>query len=254
MRLAIPSAPRPVRLQQVPGALLRVGVVGGVALLVTVLAWWASVRLEAPLAGQRAFLERAVAVKGQVSEVKLPPLDRRLQDTARLRAIYVFEGKDYSASQIELEATVAEGLGPGASLELLIDPARPFEAQEARFARDRAGLVWLGSLVVGLGLLVTLALVAFELRRAVRRELDPLRVGALVWLTPDVELPQTRAELRFPAHYFRDDQKLSVTARGRPGRRPVRNGEKVLAAVVPSQPTWVRVVDEDLARTLGWYQ
>ena len=51
-----------------------------------------------------------------------------------------------------------------------------------------------------------------------------------------------------------DDQKLEVTARGRPGRRPVRNGEKVLAAVVPSEPTWVRVVDEDLARTLGWYR
>jgi hypothetical protein len=34
----------------------------------------------------------------------------------------------------------------------------------------------------------------------------------------------------------------------------VRNGEKVLAAVVPTEPTWARVVDEELAKTLGWYR
>ena len=61
-------------------------------------------------------------------------------------------------------------------------------------------------------------------------------------------------ELRFAGHYFRDDQRFEVTARGRPGRRPVRNGEKVLAAVLPSQPTWARVVDEELATALGWYR
>jgi hypothetical protein len=32
----------------------------------------------------------------------------------------------------------------------------------------------------------------------------------------------------------------------------VRNGSKVLAAVVPREPDWARVIDEDLARTLGW--
>jgi hypothetical protein len=32
----------------------------------------------------------------------------------------------------------------------------------------------------------------------------------------------------------------------------VRNGEKVLAAVVPRRPTWVRIIDADLAKTLGW--
>ena len=29
--------------------------------------------------------------------------------------------------------------------------------------------------------------------------------------------------------------------------------EKLLAAVVPSRPTWVRVIDEDLAHQLGWF-
>jgi len=96
-------------------------------------------------------------------------------------------------------------------------------------------------------------LLLLEGRRALLRELNPLRHGMLVWLTPNAPLPETKQETVFAAHYYRQDVKYEVQARARPGRAPVRNGEKVLAAVVPSRPTWVRVIDEDLAKTLGWY-
>lgn len=254
MQLAIPSAPRPVKLSQVPGALVRVGVVGGGAVILTVIALVVANRLQAPLAAQRAFLDAAVEVQGRVAEVALPPLSERLQTPAKLRVVYQYLGRDYATSAVLTDGVEAEKLFAGAPVGLLIDPAKPMQAQEREYAHARAGLVWLGSAIVGLGLLVAAGLMTFELRRAVRREIAPLRVGALVWLTPDAQLPDTKDELRFPAHYFRNDQKLEVTARGRPGRRPVRNGEKVLAAVVPTEPTWVRVVDEDLARTLGWYR
>ncbi len=254
MRLAIPSAPRPVRLSQIPGALVRVGVVGGAALVVTALVWFGTSQLQAPLAAQRAFLARAVEVQGQVSEVKLPDLEQRLNSPARLRVIYLLDGREFSASNVTADGVEAEKYAQGAKVTLLVDPGKPTTAQEASYARAQAGWVWLGSAVLGLGVLLALGAVAFELRRAIRREISPLRVGALVWLTPEVALGDSKDELRFPAHYFRDDVKLAVTARVRPGRRPVRNGEKVLAAVVPSEPSWARVVDEDLARVLGWYQ
>jgi hypothetical protein len=89
-------------------------------------------------------------------------------------------------------------------------------------------------------------------RRLWRAEVEPLRLGALVWLTPQGPLPETRGEVVFPAHYFRQDVKHGVRARVRPGRAPVRNGDKVLAAVVPRQPGWARVIDQDLAKELGW--
>lgn len=254
MQLAIPSAPRPVKLSQVPGALRRVGLVGGGAAVLTLVTWLVAARVQAPLAAQRDFLARAVEVTGQVTEVQLPPMERRLETPAKLRAIFKLDGRDFAASGVPMGGTEAEGLFPGAKLSLLVDPATPSKAQEAQWARERAGWVWLGSLILGVGLLLVAGVVGFELRRAIRREVAPLRVGALVWLTPDEELPDTRDELRFSAHYFRDDQKQQVTASVRPGRRPVRNGAKVLAAVLPSEAGWARVVDEELAQTLGWYR
>ncbi len=254
MQLAIPSAPRPVRLSQIPGALTRVGLVGGGAAVLTLVVWLGAARAQQSLAAQRAFLERAVEVKARVTEVVLPPLESRLEQPAKLRVIYQLDGRDYAASGVPMGGVDAESLFTGATLPVLVDPGAPSKAQETRWARGQAGWVWLGSLILGLGLLGAAGLVAFELRRAIRREVTPLRTGALVWLTPDEVLPETRDELRFAAHYFRDDQKLAVTARVRPGRRPVRNGEKVLAAVVPTEPTWARVVDEELAKTLGWYR
>lgn len=250
MQLAIPAAPRPVRLGQVPGALRRVGLVTAGALLVTLLLWWGGGRAQRALSAERAFLEVAEEVRGQVTEVALPDGD----GAARLRVIYRVGAADYSASGVLFERDAARGLGLGAPVLLLVDPGAPTKPKAADWVRGQGGWWWLSAVGLGVGLLGGLALVAFELRRAVRRELTPLRLGALVWLTPEGPLPDTKAELRFPAHYFRDDVKHAVTASGRPGRRPVRNGEKVLAAVVPSEPTWVRVIDEDLARTLGWYR
>ena len=254
MQLAIPSAPREVKLSQIPGALRRVAIVGAAAVVLTAVGWFAAARTQASLSAERDFLERAQEVKGQVTEVVLPPMESRLETPARLRVIYKLGGREYAASGVEANSLDAEQLFTGASVVLLVDPAQPSKAQDARWLRSRVGLVWLGSLIVGLGVLLGAGLVTWEFRRALRRELAPLRYGALVWLTADEPLPDTKEELRFAAHYFRDDVKQSVTARGRPGRRPVRNAEKVLAAVVPSEPTWVRVVDEDLARVLGWYR
>lgn len=254
MQLAIPSAPRTVKLSQVPGALRRVAVVGVSAVVLTALVWLIAARAQSALTTEREFLERAEEVKGQVTEVVLPPMDQRLSTPAKLRVIYKLGGKDFAASGVQIDAVDAEQLFTGAKVSLLVDPTAPSKAQEARWLRSRVGWWWLGSLIIGVGVLLGGGLVAWELRRAIRREVAPLRLGALVWLTPDEPLPDTRDELRFAAHYFRDDVKQSVTARGRPGRRPVRNGEKVLAAVVPSEPTWVRVVDEELATVLGWYR
>ena len=254
MQLAIPSAPRPVKLSQIPGALRRVALVGGAAVLLTLGAWFIGARVQTSLSAERDFLAQAEEVKGQVTEVVLPAMERRLETPAKLRVIYRWNGKDYAASGVEVNSVDAETLFMGAKVALLVDPSAPSKPREARWVRGRVGLVWLGSLILGLGLLIGGGLVAFELRRAIRREVSPLRMGALVWLTADEPLPDTKDELRFAAHYFRDDVKLTVTARGRPGRRPVRNGDKVLAAVVPTEPTWVRVVDEDLARVLGWYR
>lgn len=250
MQLAIPSAPRPVRLGQVPGALRRVGLVAAGALLVAGLLWWGGGRAQRALSAEREFLAVAEAVRGQVTEVALPEGD----GAARLRVIYRLGADDFSASGVLYEREAARGLGLGARVELLVDPAAPTKPKAADWVQGQGAWWWLSAVGLGVGLLGGLALVAFELRRAVRREVAPLRVGALVWLTPEGPLPDTKAELRFPAHYYRDDVKHAVTATGRPGRRPVRNGEKVLAAVVPSQPTWVRVIDEELAQTLGWYR
>jgi hypothetical protein len=82
----------------------------------------------------------------------------------------------------------------------------------------------------------------------------PLRTGAIVWLTPKGPLPDARGgEVVFPASYYRDDVLFEVTARGAAGSW-VKNGEKVLAALVPGEATWVRVIDEALARRLGWFR
>lgn len=254
MQLAIPSAPRQVKLSQIPGALRRVAIVAGVAIVLTLGVWFVAARAQASLSAERDFLSLAQEVKGQVTEVVLPPMETRLETPAKLRVIYKLGGREYAASGVQMSGVEAEKLFIGSKLTLLVDPAAPSKAQEADWLRGRVGWVWLGSLIVGLGLLMGGGLVGWELRRAIRREVTPLRLGALVWLTVDEPLPDTKDELVFAAHYFRDDVKQPVTARGRPGRRPVRNGEKVLAAVVPGEPTWVRVVDEDLARVLGWYR
>ena len=254
MQLAIPSAPRTVSLRQIPGAMRRVGLAAGLGVAVLIIAIAIAGVLEAPSRAQRSFLSVAQPVEGQVTEVLLPPMAARIETPARLRVVYSFEGTSRAASGIEMDGVEAERLFVGAKVPLLVDPAAPSRAQERSRAGSRGGWGALTSLIIGLAALLAIAAVTFELRRIVRREVAPLRLGALVWLTPGVALPDTTEELVFPAHYFRDDARIEVSARIRPGRRPVRNGEKVLAAVWAREPAWARVVDEPLAKTLGWYR
>lgn len=253
MRLGIPPPPRPVSLAQVPGALARLAVAGAAGLAAAGALGLLGSTAGRGLSKERDFFERAVEVQGQLTQLELPPVEQRDLQVARLTVIYPWEGKSFSASQVEADANQVEGLGRGARVTLLVDPAQPSKPREKALARSRAGLQWFAWGGVGLGLVVAGLVLAREARRAVRRELEPLRRGLLVWLTPAGELPATRRELVFKASYWREDQEHQVQARARPGRAPVRNGPKLLAAVVPSEPTWARVIDEDLARTLGWF-
>jgi hypothetical protein len=253
MKLAIPHAPRKVMLRQVPGAVgrlivacvLALAIAGGLSALGVFAKRWFS--------GERGFFDRAVEVQAKVMSVSLPPFAERTQKPATMTVIYNFDDKDRSVSGVKLSAEDAEGLGIGATVTLLVDPDSPEAPREKAFVEHGRGLAFLGAFGAGLGLLLGLMLVALELRRAVRSELAPLRTGMLVWLTCEGGLPDTKRETTFRAHYYQQDVKHDVRARARPGRAPVKNGEKLLAAVVPSKPTWVRVIDEDLARTLGWF-
>ncbi|QRN93005.1 DUF3592 domain-containing protein [Archangium violaceum] len=252
MQLAIPQAPRSVPLSKVPGAiprLVRVGVVG--------LAVMAALGAGASVLGrfvveEQAFLSRAEELEGQVAAMTLPPRDEREGAEARLEVIYAVGKVQYSASGVLTRAEYAEGLGPGARVRLLVDPQLPDRPREAGYVRSRARALGLVPWGLALGGLVAVGLFGRELRRTLRAELEPLRKGMLVWLTPDGPLPESRREVLFPASYWKQDQKHAVRARLRPGGAPVRNGEKVLAAVLSSLPGEARVIDEALARALGW--
>jgi hypothetical protein len=252
VQFAIPHAPRRVRFTQVPGAVARL-----VRTLLLGLVFMSAVGAGAAAAGrffmnERTFFARAEEVEGLVASTRLPPMEQRAGAEATIEVLYTMNGMQLTASGVRTSAEYAEGLGLGARVKLLVDPDQPDRPREAGFALEQAGAVNLLPWGLGLGALGAVLLFLRELRRTIRKELEPLRVGALVWLTPDGPLPETRREIVFPASYFRQDVKHAVRARARPGRAPVRNGEKVLAAVVPRESDWVRVIDEDLARTLGW--
>jgi len=253
-RLGIPKPPREVRFAQVPGAVRRLCIVAGVAFVacggILTLSLWAGRWLST----EREFLEGAQDVEARVSEIRLPKGPDRERGDATVTVLYEWNGAARSVTGVSMITSDAESIGPGARVTLLVNPKAPERPREKRAALLRAGFTRFLPGGVMLGLLTAVLLIARELRRAFRRELDPLRKGMLVWLTPDEDLPRTRGELQFRAHYFQDDVKHEVKARARPGRAPVRNAEKLLAAVVPTQPTWVRVIDDDLARELGWYQ
>lgn len=254
MRFAIPNAPRKVALSQVPGAVKRLALtVAGALVLVAAMGLLGRFATR-HLGAERAFFDRAEEVPGVVSAIRLPPKDQREDATAALAVLYTYAKKERVVSDLETSAEYAEGLGRGAQVVLLVNPDEPDSPREARYARAKAQVLDLVWPSLGLGALLAAALVGFELRRTVKADLSPLRAGMLVWLTPDAELSTTRAEVVFPASYYRQDVLFKVKARVRPGRAPVRNGGKVLAAVVPSRPTWVRVIDEDLARDLGWVE
>lgn len=250
MRLLIPHAPRPVRLTQIPGALRRLLLTAATALgVLAVLTAGARVAADRYVQ-ERRFLREAALITGTVAEVRLPVSEGA---PATVDVLYEVDGLSHTASRLPLSVEDARTLRQAMPLELLVDPARPSVAREARWARSEAGrLDWLpwGLLV---GAVLALGWMARELVRTVRADLEPLRKGLLVWLTPSSPLPDTRREIVFAGSYHREDVRHEVKARIRPGRAPVRNGEKVLAAVLPSRPTWARVVDEDLAKALGWW-
>lgn len=250
MQLAIPRAPRPVRFTQVPGTVGRLLLV-----LLAGLALMALLGAGALAAGrlfveERDFLTRAQEVEGLVASVSLPPSERRTGAEAALSVLYRFHDLQRTASGVRVAAEVAEGIGPGARVRLLVDPSRPDAPREAGFVRERAGRWNLLPWALGVGALLAVGLFAWVLRRTVRAEVQPLRTGMLVWLTPDGPLPE-RGDV-FPATYWQQDVKHTVRARLRRGRAPVRNGDKLLAAVLPHHPGLARVVDEELARILGW--
>lgn len=253
MRLAIPSAPRAVRLSQVPGAVRRLCLVAALSAALVLALALSTRSLGRYLSREGDFFRAAVEVEGRVVSVSLPPKDRRDGARGSLHVLYTFDERERSASGVMVPAEWGEGVGQGAVVQLLVDPKDPDHPREARFAREGAQVTALLPYGVGVGLLVGGLLMALELRRAVRRELQPLRRGMLVWLTPKAKLSASRDETVFEASYYQQDVLHEVRARARPGRAPVKNGEKLLAAVVPSQPTWVRVIDEDLAKSLGWF-
>jgi hypothetical protein len=252
MQLAIPQAPRRVPLSQVPGArfrLVRVAAVG----LVLMAALGAGAGALGRFAGEeQGFLSRAEELEGRVAALTLPPRGEREGAEATLEVHYTVDRAQYSASGVRTFAEFAEGLGPGSRVRLLVDPRAPDRPREAGYVRSRSRALGLVPWGLGLGALLAVGLFAWELRRTLRAELEPLRKGMLVWLTPDGPLPESRREVFFPATYWKQDRKHTVHARLRPGRAPVRNGEKVLAAVLSSLPDQARVIDEELARVLGW--
>ncbi|PTL85767.1 DUF3592 domain-containing protein [Vitiosangium sp. GDMCC 1.1324] len=252
MQLAIPHAPRRVPLSKVPGSiarLVRVALAGWMLMAVLGVGAWALGRF---VVEEQAFVARAEELEGQVAAMTLPPRGEREGAEAKLEVLYAVGSVRYSASGVRTHAEYAEGLAPGARVKLLVDPLVPDKPREAAFVRERARALGLVPWGLGLGALVAVGLFARELRRTLRAELEPLRKGMLVWLTPEGPLPESRREVLFPATYRKETQTLAVRARLRPGKAPVRNGEKVLAAVLSSLPGQARVIDEELARALGW--
>ncbi|MCY1032038.1 DUF3592 domain-containing protein [Corallococcus sp. BB11-1] len=253
MQFAIPHAPRRVRLAQVPGAVARLvrGVLvalGVTALLGLGIGWVGRFFVE-----EQRFAARAEEVPALVARSHAPPASAREDADGTLDVLYTFADMEHTVAGVRTRADFAAGLGPGAQVMLLVDPSRPGQPREAAYARERASRMGWMPWGLGLGALVAAAGFGWEVRRLWRKEVVPLRLGALVWLTPDDgHLPEGKGEAEFPAHYFRQEVKQAVRARCRPQRAPVRNGGKVLAAVVPSEPGWCRVIDEELARKLGW--
>lgn len=202
---------------------------------------------------EQRFAARAELVEALVDRSHLPPPNAPEDADGTLDVLYTFADVEHSVAGVRTHLDTAATLGHGARVMLLVDPSQPGRPREAAHARARAARVGWLPWGLGLGALVALGGFAWEVRRLWRREVVPLRLGALVWLTPDDGfLPEGKGEAEFPAHFFRQDVKHGVRARCRPQRAPVRNGGKVLAAVVPSEPGWCRVIDEELARKLGW--
>ncbi len=238
-----------MKLRQVPGAVRRVGLVALLALLgvttLTAVAWGAT----RWLTDDARFLREAALVDGTVVTVE----PDRGRARTQVQVIYRFEERQHTAS-VAMDSERARGVGKGARLELLVAKAAPDQPREKGTTEAGATSGPMLGVVLAIALLAAVLVVARELRRAMRREVEPLRTGLLVWLTPNTELDDRPGERSFPAYFYRDDRRHDVTARFNGSRKPVRNGARLLAAVAPREPTWVRVVDEEVAQALGWYR
>jgi hypothetical protein len=226
-----------------------VAVVLGAAVSLTVALGMGGLVFGGELRRESSSLGRAREVMGQVGELR-GTSDATAEAVARV--VYSYQGREYSASDVSVRADAAERLARGSPIRLLIDPENPSSVLAADEASSRRGVLGLGWVLLGLGAVSTFALAAFEIRRAIKLEVDPIRLGAIVWVTPDAPKGIDEQETRFPAHYFENDVRREVLVRGRRGRAPVRRGVKLLAAVVPTRPRFARLIDEDLARSLGW--
>jgi hypothetical protein len=244
VKLALPAAPRKVRLGQVPGARVRIGAAVALLLLAAGLFAAAERRALTRARAERAAFARRVAVEGRVLQARLDG------EAAVADVLYEVDGRGYSARGI---AVRVEGrpLGHGARLALSVDPAAPDAPLEARFAAREAARIGLPLWgLSGAGGLLLLFLLGWTVA-LIRREPRALRSGLLVWATPaDPQAPLRFGRLR--GRYFLRDVEFDLCARARRGRGLVRNGEKVLAAVVPGRPRQAWVVDEALAASLGW--
>ncbi len=236
-----------------PGAVRRVTIVAGLCAAGVLLSGLVARVALRWLTEDARFVANAEAVNGTVVKVERPNKGASESSTLPVAVIYRLGEAQHSATT-EVTTSIAEGLGRGASLELLVDPSEPTHPREKRTAEAKAERWSLVAPVIGVALVAGVLVLIREVRRAMRREVEPLRTGLLVWLTPNEPLPERPRPFSFPAHYYRDDKKHEVIARADGRRRPVRNGDKVLAAVAPREPTWVRVVDEEVAQGLGWYR
>ena len=141
MQFAIPHAPRRVRFTQVPGAVARL-----VRTILLGLLFMSAVGAGAAAAGkffikERAFLARAEEVEGLVARTRLPPMEQRVDAEATMEVLYNMNGMQHTVSGVRTSAEYAEGLGRGARVKLLVDPAQPDQPREARFGLEQAGAV-----------------------------------------------------------------------------------------------------------------
>jgi hypothetical protein len=241
MKLALPAPPRRVRLGQVPGAPLRVAIVVLGCALVLAGALALGARQLRGYAQARAEDARAVNVEGVVASV-----ERGERPTAS--ALFELDGRRYSGSGIVLSPEHADRLRAGAVVKLRVDPLRPEHPLDPEVAEARTRRAMMLAITAAICALLVLLAAGWAIVEIGRRERRPLREGLLIWLTPNEPIEGVRS---VRGHYFRQDVRYEVRARVRPKEPPIRNGEKVLAAVAPPRRHAI-VVDEQLAKTLGW--
>ena len=250
MQLQLPHPPRKVRLGQIPGAWLRVGLAALGALVLLAVIGALCLTLYRRADRDLSFVAKAQEVEGTVSDVRLAKKGR---EVASFDVLYDFAGLRRAGSAVETFPDYAATLSRGSKVKLLLDGGDPDAPRDAAYAREKARQWDFAPYTVAVAIAAALVLAVWMVARAAKAELDPIRTGLIVWLTVEGQLPERGDRPVVRGSYYREDVKKDVRARIRPGRALVRNGDKVLAAVAPGRPNGALVVDEDLARALGWF-